>query len=163
MHIQKPQMTGSSGMVRHSGVAGRQSSGLVLVLLLGLLGCWQTGQAADFACPAGDVACLINAITTANANGETNTITLHAGTYALTTVHNTTDGPTGLPSVTSTLTITGGGAESTIIERQTGAPLFRLLHVGATGSLTLQGLTWRGGSLWNLWPALGGGIYNAGT
>src|SRR5262249_39700669 len=141
MHIQEPQMTGSSGMVRHRGVAGRRASGLVLVLLLGLLWGWQTGQAADFACPAGDVACLIKAITTANTNGQTNTITLQAGTYTLMTVHNTTDGPNGLPSVTSTLTITGEGAESTIIERQTSAPQFRLLHVGAAGSLTIEGLT----------------------
>jgi hypothetical protein len=40
-------------------------------------------QAADFACPAGDVACLIAAIQTANTNGETNTITLADGPYIL--------------------------------------------------------------------------------
>src|SRR6266581_2806027 len=49
-------------------------------------------QAADFACASGDVACLIDAITTANANGEANTITLEAGTYTLTAVDNITEG-----------------------------------------------------------------------
>jgi hypothetical protein len=78
VHINKQQMTGSSvGM-------GIRRRGWVLGMLLGLLGGWQLSQAADFTCPAGDaaaVACLINAINTANANGETNTLTLAAGIY----------------------------------------------------------------------------------
>src|SRR5262249_30247592 len=53
------------------------------------------GQAADFTCTAGDVACLITAITTANANGEANTITLDVGVYTIGTVDNDTDGPNG--------------------------------------------------------------------
>jgi len=37
-------------------------------------------QATDFACRAGEVDCLINAINMANANGQANIITLKAGT-----------------------------------------------------------------------------------
>ena len=107
MHTKTPQMT------RSSEAAGMWSRGLVLVILLGL---WQPCLAADFACPAGDVACLIDAINRANTNGQANTITLEAGTYPLTAVHNP-DGQTGLPSVTGTLTITGAVAETTSIER----------------------------------------------
>ena len=70
------------------------------VLLLSLA---PSSQAADFTCAAGDVACLIDAINQANANGEANTITLEAGTYTLTAAADNTGGFFGLPSVTSTL------------------------------------------------------------
>jgi hypothetical protein len=33
-----------------------------MALLISLLGLWHAGQAADFSCTAGDVACLIDAI-----------------------------------------------------------------------------------------------------
>ena len=133
-------------------------------LLVGLLSLARTSQAADFACPAGDVACLIAAINTANANGEANTIRLKAGTYTLTAVDNDTDGPNGLPSVTSTLTLQGTGADATSIAREGSIfspPFFRLLHVAATGRLTLKRLTLRGGVIFS-GPGRGGGIYNAG-
>src|ERR1700736_2453282 len=69
-------------------------------------------QAKTLHCGAGDVGCLIAAINEANTNGQPrNTIRLEAGTYTLTAVDNDTDGPNGLPSVTSTLTIRGTGAE----------------------------------------------------
>jgi predicted outer membrane repeat protein len=109
----------------------------------------------------GDVACLIDAITEANKNGEMNTITLEAGTYTLTAVNNTTNGPNGLPVITSTLTITGAGADATIIERQASAPPFRLL---LASGLTLNGLTLQGGLLepnTNFESTLGGGIYGS--
>jgi hypothetical protein len=104
-------------------------------------------QATDFTCGAGDVACLITAINTANANGKANTITLEAGTYTLTAVDNNTNGPNGLPSVTGIVTIKGAGADTTSLERDASAPAFRLGHVAATGNLTLDGLTLRGGRL----------------
>jgi hypothetical protein len=70
-------------------------------------------SAAEFACAERDVACLIGAIAAANANGEANTIILAAGTYTLTAVNNTTvDGPNGLPSITSPLTITGANSQN---------------------------------------------------
>ena len=90
------------------------SHGWVLGVLLGLFGYWQPCQAADYTCTStsgvGDVACLINAINAANANGEANTIRLAAGIYTLTTVNNNTVGPNGLPADTGLLTITGVGA-----------------------------------------------------
>ena len=57
-------------------------------------------EAATFQCGAGDVSCLIASITAAHSNGQQNAIILATGTYTLTTVHNTTDGPNGLPSIT---------------------------------------------------------------
>jgi hypothetical protein len=117
-------------------------------------------QAAVFDIAPGDVTALIAAINAANGNGEENTINLAAGTYTLTAVDNDTDGPNGLPSITSALPLTlrGVGAESTIIERGSSAPSFRLLHVAASGTLLLEGLTLRGGAGGNA-----SGILNRGT
>jgi hypothetical protein len=141
---------------------GRRRRGQILVILLGLLGSWQPCQAADFTCTStsgvGDVACLIAAINEANANGEANTITLAAGTYTLTSVNNTTDGGNGLPSITSTLTLIGAGAEATILARA-ATPEFRLVHVAASGDLTLNRVTLRGGFLVG---RTGGGLFNQG-
>jgi hypothetical protein len=116
------------------------------------------GQAAEFRCASEDVGCLIGAIHTANANGEANTITLAAGTYTLTAVGNMTVGANGLPSITSPLTIQGAGAGTTILEQDHDAQASHLVHVGATGTLTLKGLTMRGE---NTAPS-GGGLINVG-
>ena len=116
-------------------------------------------QAKTFHCGAGDVQCLIDAINAANANGQKNTIRLEAGTYTLTAVDNTAFGANGLPTVTGPLTITGEGAETTIIERDASAPRFRIVDVAATSTLTLRGLTLKGG----FDEIEGGGIRNAGT
>ena len=132
--------------------------GLALALPLAI-------QAKTFHCDAGDVQCLIDTINAANANGKKNTIRLAAGTYTLTGVDNEdlTTGATGLPVVTSPLTITGAGAESTIIERALGftLPFFHLMHVATAGSLTLKELTLRGGIGGR--PRGGGAIVNDGT
>jgi hypothetical protein len=133
----------------------------LLVVLSGLLGLPRHSPAhvVEFMCAAGDVACLIEAITQANANGEANTIILEVGTYTLTAVNNDTDGLNGLPSVTGVVTIQGAGADATIIERAASTPAFRPVHVAATGTLTLKGLTLRQGTV-----LYGGGvIFNAGT
>jgi hypothetical protein len=90
----------------------------------------------------------------ANANGEATAITLGKGTYPLTAVDNNTDGPNGLPVITSELTITGQDAETTIID---GVGHGRILNVAATGTLTLKRLTLRNGSV-NVFE--GGGIFN---
>ena len=119
---------------------------LAAVIALGLtLANSSAVQAKTFHCGAGNVACLIEAINEANANGEKNTIRLAAGTYTLTDIDNDTDGPNGLPSITSTLTMRGDGAATTILERASSAPVFRLVHVAASGHLTLKGVTLRGG------------------
>jgi hypothetical protein len=52
--------------------------------LIGMLALSQPGQAAEFTCASGDLACLVKALREANANGEANTIILEAGTYPLT-------------------------------------------------------------------------------
>lgn len=76
------------------------------------------------------------------------------------------DGPNGLPSVTTAITLNGNGAT---IERSAveGTPTFRLLHVAATGALTVQNLTIRGGTtpatLDLLFPSnAGGGLLSRG-
>jgi len=134
----------------------------VAALGLALLTVPRLVQAKTFYCDGGNVQCLIDSITAANANGEKNTIRLKAGTYTLTAVDNDMN---GLPVITSTLAITGYGAETTIIERDPSVPPFRLLAVDATGTLTLKRLTLRGGGA--PFPArfiaLGGGIHNSGT
>lgn len=138
---------------------------LVAMLVVLALAAVRLSQAADFACAAGDVACLIVAINTANANGEANTITLEAGTYTLTAVDNTTDGPNGLPSVTGMVTIQGAGADATSLEREARVPGFRLGHVAATGNLTVDSLTIRGFGVSVVLPGPslnGGGLFNQG-
>jgi hypothetical protein len=136
----------------------------VMTSALGLIGvvlmACPPASGAELSCPAGNVACLIAAIQTANGNGEANTLTLAAGTYTLTTVNNETDGANGLPSITSPLTIRGAGTTATSIERASYAPPFRIVHVAATGTLTLNGVTIRGGNALER----GGGIFtNGGT
>jgi len=54
-----------------------------------------------------------------------------AGPYSLTVVDNGTDGPNGLPSVTSVITLMGNG--ETI--QRTGATAFRLVHVAVGATL----------------------------
>jgi hypothetical protein len=132
--------------------------GLLVVLLIGALGLAQPLRAAEFTCASGDVTCLIDAINKANANGKANRITLRRGTYTLTVVDNDAN---GLPVITSALTITGQGAETTIIERGS-VVLFRILSVAPAGTLTLQRLTLRGGVVHGAGGS-GGGISNSGT
>jgi hypothetical protein len=133
-------------------------------LTVTLLGLWASGpvHAGEFFCSSGDVTCLIAAINDANQNGEENTINLAAGTYTLTSIDNSFlqfPGPSnGLPVITSAMIINGESAETTIIERDPGAPLFRIFDVDTSGRLTLNGLTVRGGS-----ALFAGGISNAGT
>src|SRR6059036_1485092 len=129
---------------------------IIVTALVVALGLARPGGATVFNCAAGDVACLIAAINTANANGESNLIRLGAGAFTLTAVNNDTDGSNGLPSVTSPLTIGGFGAGNTIIERAATAPLFRVFHVGQSGLLNLEDVTIRGGR-WGGQVAFGGG------
>jgi hypothetical protein len=111
---------------------------------------------------------LIADINAANQNGGTSSITLTAPTtspYVLTAVDNTIDGPTGLPVITAhdNLTILGNGDT---IDRSTAqnTPAFRLLHVGKSGSLTLENLTLQNGLAFGSGSsAEGGAVYNQGT
>ena len=113
---------------------------------------------AVFNISSGDVTGLIAAINAANANGEENTINLAPGTYTLNAVDNGTSGNgNGLPVITSAMTITGGSAETTIIQRDPAATLFRIFSI--QGTVTINGLTIRGG---RVLPPGGGGIVNSG-
>ncbi|MGH7138967.1 MAG: hypothetical protein ACREHD_24745, partial [Pirellulales bacterium] len=93
----------------------------------------------------GDVAGLISAITTANADGQPTTIVLATnGVYDVSSIDNTVTffyGTTanGLPQITGNVTIDGNGAT---LERSSaaGTPAFRLLDL-QSGELTLNNLT----------------------
>ncbi|MEC4982653.1 MAG: Ig-like domain-containing protein [Oscillatoria sp. PMC 1068.18] len=101
---------------------------------------------------------LIQAIQDANASAEADTINLDAGaTYTITgdetgvpfsnvrreTPQLITNGVSGLPSITSEITINGNGAT---IEREDGASEnFRLFYISSDGNLTLDSVTLQGG------------------
>jgi len=59
------------------------------------------------------------------------------------------------------MTIAGGRADNTIIERATGSVFFRLIHVASIGTLKLEGLTLQGGNA-ETNTAGGSGIFNRG-
>lgn len=124
---------------------------------------------AVFNVAAGDVSTLIADIGQANSNGQSNTINLAAGTYALTTANNNWYGPNGLPAITSSLTINGNGA---VLVRDSSLGLntpFRFFYIAgspatgqAPGSLTLENLTLEGGVVQGGNSNTGGGGLGAG-
>ncbi len=164
---------GDIGFIHFTQSVRKQAMNLMVVLgwfpitllcIFMVIGWVKVGNSAEFHCAAGDIACLITSIETANTNGETNTISLEAGTYTLTTVNNETEGPNGLPSITSTLRILGAGAATTIIEREEDTPSFRQFHIAEGGDLSLDQLTVQGGELSeDTIPEVGLGILNRGT
>src|SRR5262249_41616318 len=110
---------------------------------------------------------LIEAIVNANNEAATfpdcaagsgaDTIVLPANAnMTLSAIYSNSLGPSGLPPITSRITIEGNGA--TII-RQGNAPGFRLMAVDHSGDLTLRRVTLSGGSL----SGSGGGVENFGT
>lgn len=124
----------------------------------------------DIAVAAADGLCsLVEAIDNANADAAVHadcpagagpdTITLTAD-IVLTAVAATPGvGATGLPSITSDITIEGAGLS---ISRNPAAPNFRILHVDVGGVLTLNSTRILGGNVANGFDN-GGGIFNAGT
>jgi CSLREA domain-containing protein len=107
-----------------------------------------------------DVTELIGAINTANGSGGATTMNLASDcAYTLEIVNNTTDGPNGLPSITSDITLTGNGAT---IKRSSegGTPQFRIFHVADSSYLMLSDLTIANGDAGSYH---GGGIFSAGT
>ena len=113
---------------------------------------------------------LIDAVTAANndapaggctAGSGADTLVLPAGsTHTLTAVNNYSYSydSTGLPRVTSAITIAGNGST---ITRDPGAPQFRILEVAENGHLTLQEITVSGGANTSLYGR-GGGLQNSG-
>ena len=109
---------------------------------------------------------LIEAIIAANT--DTATGACHAGNgddtitllsdVTLTAVNNNFNDATGLPLITTVITLEGAGHT---IARSTASstPAFRLLGVASNGNLTLHQVTLTGGSTTDA----GGGIYNDGT
>jgi uncharacterized repeat protein (TIGR01451 family) len=96
---------------------------------------------------------LINAINTANSNGEPDTIILTSDClYTLAAVNN---GSNGLPLINTPITINGNGA---VIKRSSedGTPNFRIFQVNSSGQLYLNDLTIENGR----GNGVGGGIYN---
>ena len=120
-------------------------------------------QAAVFNISNGDVAGLIAAINAANASAGADTINLAAGgTYTLTTMDNSGYyGATGLPVITSPITINGNGAT---VQRSSApaTPDFRIFLVSnGPSQLTLNSLTVRGGKgIADGWG--GNGLLNTG-
>ena len=114
-------------------------AGVALMLALG------QGPALAATIPVGGSCTLVNAITAANtdsatggcpAGGGADTIVLPIGsTQTLTEINNNTYGLTGLPVISSVITVEGQGST---IRRDSGAPEFRILAVNSTGDLTLQ-------------------------
>lgn len=96
--------------------------------------------------------------------GGADSVELAAGSvYTLLAAHNPWDGQNGLPSVTGEVAIRGNGST---IARDPGAPPFRILHVGAFGSLTLNELTIANGSAIRALGTLsgdGGALLNRGV
>lgn len=111
---------------------------------------------------------LIEAIDNANDDAATHAdCTAGAGADTIILTDNVTldgtatfnvNGATGLPAITTPITIEGGGFA---IARDPAAPAFRILAVGGTGNLTLNRVTIQNGLL-NAGFTEGGGIYTQG-
>jgi len=119
--------------VRHGAVLAVAAVALVTVPPPAAAGNWNVNS----------VPALIGAINAANHAGGVNTITLApGGTFTLTAVNNTADGPNGLPVIAANnkLTLRGNGA--TIARKSAaGTPAFRLFDVAPGAALTLQNVT----------------------
>lgn len=115
--------------------------------------------ATDRAAPRCSLRAALDAV---NASGG-GVIRLAAGSvHSLTAVAtvNGLEGGSGLPSVTTEITIEGNGA---IVERSpaAGTPPFRIFHIASEGRLTLRDLTVRNGLTEP--HTDGGGLWNMGT
>src|SRR5262249_36414732 len=124
-------------------------------LLIALAAFAAPAGAAVFNIAAGDVPGLIAAVNAANTTAEPDTINLAAGTYTLITPQAD---QTGLPEITTDIQIVGAGSGTTVLTRNSGNPIFRLIKVASTGRLRLEGLTVSGGQT----NQLGGAIRSAG-
>jgi CheY-specific phosphatase CheX len=101
-------------------------------------------RAATITVPAGDAAALIAAINTANASAGADTIELGGGTYTLTEQRTPCGDPSGLPVITSAITINGNGAtiqrDPTVLDGV--SPLrFRVMALASGADVTLNNLT----------------------
>ncbi|MBK9654798.1 MAG: hypothetical protein IPO66_04725 [Rhodanobacteraceae bacterium] len=100
------------------------------------------------------VANLRTAIQCANLNSTADSIDLNGQSAILTDAFADYTGATGLPQITSAITLRNGA-----IVRNGAAPQFRILAMNATADLTLEGINMQGGRLGSL--ETGGAIFNA--
>jgi hypothetical protein len=140
------------------------SAGILVVLMSAALPIG-AASAKTFTVPC-DTGALITAINNANADPLKDNINLAAAcTYTLTTVNNTdSDGPNGLPVITSNVNIIGNGAT---ISRDPAAPPFRLIKVDTAGTLSTNNLVLQNGLTADGSPgvavAAGAGMLNRGS
>lgn len=136
------------------------------ILISTCLAAFSFAESAVFRCRSGDAQCLVEAIRKANARGQADTIKLEAGTYTLKEAAEINDdGPNGLPSIKTKITIEGQDPTNTVIKAdpaavQQSSPGFRIIHVAEQGNLILDNVSVRGGFLD---PGDGAGIFNRGT
>ncbi len=137
----------------HTRSAG---TGLILITAA-LIATPHSARAEDFVVANGDPQNLIDAINAANANGEPDRIFCDEYNFRIAEVDNMTDGPNGLPSITSNIEIRG---YYTQVQRsaESGTPPLRLFHVSESGTLRLTELTISNGH-----ADLGGAVFNRGT
>ena len=153
----------------------RPSLWLALMALLALAGALRppSAHAANITVAAGEVAISSNGICSLreaiiNANDDAAThadctagsgadiLTLAAGAYNVADSYASYNGNTGLPQITSPITIEGNGAT---IDRS-GAAVYRLFALNSTGNLTLNDLMLTDGAMTT--DVGGGAIYNNG-
>lgn len=121
---------------------------LLFLVAAAILGWVCLADGATFNVSNGDVAGLVNAITTANTNGQDDTINLAAnGTYTLTAVNNTQTGANGLPIVRTDAghTITFNGNRTTIARASNASP-FRIFQLASGAVATINGVIVSNGS-----------------
>ena len=140
---------------------------MILIVLL-VMGAWTVSQAAEIKVTTTQdnvPGSLRAAISTANNNGQSDTITLPAGTYILSGAagdNNNLSGDLDIDTIHS-ITIKGAGRETTIID---GNKTDRVLHV-LRGTVSISGVTiedgkTRDGEDEGEDGEDGGGIYNCG-
>lgn len=133
-------------------------AGIVLLLCGGYF-----SSAATFNIANGDVAALKSAITTANSNGQDDTIELAVnGSYILTARDSFINGlPKIGPDGGKKLILHGNG--STILRSSTGGTVkFRIFYISSDANVTISSLTIANGNITALGGSYGGGIYNDG-
>ena len=123
----------------------------VSVAALALPACPASPAQAQSVVPCNDVPALISAINAANAAPNLSSILL-----APNCVYHLTAETGPLPAITTPVVITGNNAT---LQRDEGAPGFRILEVGAGCNLTVRSLTVTGGNV----TGDGGGIFVAAT
>jgi predicted outer membrane repeat protein len=127
----------------------------ITILLGSLFFPTRSVHATTFNIAAGDVIGLISAINAANDevnNPGPDVINLTAASlYILESIDNSLYSPNGLPVIKTDITINGNGAT---IQRDLGAPAFRIFQVISPGKLTLSSLSVNNGSAINYGGAI---------